>query len=104
MGAWPVKILTAESVCGNDLRAGAHGDVLWLASQSTEGNKFVGNDLDTNQFADLAQIRSRNADQESYWIANIAQKQLKRQIWLAVLGDIDITNRGAVSKMASMAQ
>ncbi len=48
MGWSPMERLTTESICGNDLRAGAHGNVLWLASQSTEGNEFIGDDLGTD--------------------------------------------------------
>lgn len=84
------EVLTAERVCGNKLGPGAHGGVLWLGGQRTEGNKFIGYDLRPDQFADLAQVWSRDTDQESDWVTDVAQKQLKRQVWLAVLGDIDI--------------
>lgn len=69
--------LTTESVCSNELRAGAHGDILRLRCEGLESNILIRDDLKADQFPGVAQVRTGDADEERDWVANVTHEQLQ---------------------------
>jgi hypothetical protein len=90
--AWK-ETLTAQSIGGDELRTGAHIDVLFLCGEGEVGNKLIGNDLDANEFTNTLQISSWNAKQECDWIANVSEDELEGEVGFTIFGDVDISNR-----------
>lgn len=77
----------AASISGNEPGSRAQTRVCF-GRQCGESDEFVDDNLDTNELADWSEILSRDSEEESNWIADVTENELKGESWVL---DVEIS-------------